>query len=1146
MGRKILMVGLGGTGCKAVARVRERVIQERREAADRMHFSDIQFVGFDTDQSGISSYGTLPMVWTARSASVMDLLQERDEWTEWFPAENNYLLARNGLRGAGQLRVLSRLLLEDTLKRENSIDDPMAALHSAFDHLQLQDGDRNPPEVVVMIISSFAGGTGSGIFIQMALYLRKQLMERLHCNTALIRGLFALPDIYTRSLHNDQEIESVYANAYASLKELCAINRLFSGNDRLVKNIHMHYDDLFDSELDKDDKGRLPITKVPYNSIFFVDDVNINGQRLPDIDAYENMIQEIAYMQIYSPMADNMLSQEDNLIRSTILSRGQKIFASAGCSKIVYPHDDIVEYCVKRMMVDSLDSEWLYFDKQYIKQKVEAEKRKKLDRSVQVPNISHFFVNLVDQVINNITPQFAYLYDDIMITPNNDDSGIDQTPIKKQDLFMSALKEHVKAQIDGKSARNEAIKAAAQKADIENFGKKKEDLVKNISGAERKLQQYLDTVEEQLPAICGAMVYDILPDSMASSADIQPFSLSSLLKNSDGSAIHPLAARYLLYALQQLMDDGQNAAIAAMKKDIQKIRKHLSRDWNEKKEGRQTAAQSVPTFHRRSYVEAYAEAREKCYRSITNYAENKLLSEVLRFCAGRISELVRQFELFFTCLQDVMTDQKREADRLETMHDGTSGTMAFVQASSQNKRQAYHLVAMMGRNNMPNLYGSIITELYDSTLRTEQQRLDIAFADKDTQKAMEDQLSQDMGKHIRALFDKEVADTFRNIILSDTSDAVNINIIRAMEKECRDQMRVGLYMDTDEPRKVLLDKVRAYSIPRLMFERASAGNNSKIFWGISEESAKAVHGGIKAYFGGTEEVVQSSRYSDYEISCYQAVYELALMDVTKFRDSGRSKGIYFINYESLRQKMEEAGGEQREDALTPHTDKRWIEELPMISDERNEEECMDSARVFWLGLLFERIKAVSLGGVKKYCVITVENNGSRHSDDLLLNGNLIAPFDYISVFKALNQNMSRVKNLKEVLDEDFKSCKKIKETTESTLEKSKNLLVVALIDSTGRKSTNPLTILGRMIRDGLTEEPALYESLYNALFDILAQLQAAPSAQKALKHLIYKYSIYCKYVRAWKDYAPEWLDEWKSPHDLEMGSAPETGETEEV
>ena len=1144
MGRKILMVGLGGTGCKAVAGVRERVIRERREASDRVHFSDIQFVGFDTDQTGRPNYGTLPMVWTARSASVEDLLKDRPEWNEWFPGENSFLLARNGLRGAGQLRVLSRLLLEDTLKRENSIDDPLAALHSAFDHLQRQDGDPQPPEVVVMIISSFAGGTGSGIFIQMALYLRKQLMERLHCNTALIRGLFSLPDIYTGVLHNDQEIESVYANAYASLKELCAINRLFSGNDRLAKDIRMHYDGLFDSEEDKDARGRLPITKVPYNSIFFVDDVNTNGQKLPDIGAYEDLLREIAYMQIYSPMAANMLSQEDNQIRSTILSRGQKIFASAGCSKIVYPHDDIVEYCVKKMMVDSLDNEWLYFDKLYKAQKTEAEKRRKLDRSVQVPKLSQFFVSLVDQMIGDIKPQFAYLRDDIMIETKKDDPGIGQAPLKRQTLFMSALGDHLKAQIDGKSAKNEAIKAAAQKAGVENFGKRKEDIAKNISGAEKKLQQYLDTIDEQLPAICGAMVYDIIPESVAASADMQPFNLSSLLKTSDGKAVHPISARYLLYALQQLIDEGQKKAVSAMKAEYDKAKKHLSKDWNDRKEGRQTAAQSVPRFHKRPFVETYAEERDKCYKSITRYAESKLLSEVLSSCAGRIADLIRQYELFFACLQDVMEDQKKEAERLETMHDVPSDTMAYVQASSRNKRMAYHQLAMSGSDNMPELFDRILTELYDSAVQAEQQRMEMDFADKDMQKALEEQAAKNMGKHIRGLFDDEVADAFRNIILADTSDAVNINIVEAMDKECRDLMLTHSYMNPSEPRSEIFNKVRAYSIPRLMYEKASAGNNSKIFWGISDNSAASVHGSLQAYFGTNEAVVHNSRYSDYEISCYQAVYELALMDVMKFRDSGNPRGIYFENYVSLRRKMEEAGGTEREDALTPHTDKRWIEELPMISDERNKEESMDSARVFWLGLLFERIKAVSLGGVKKYCVITVEGS-RRHSEDLLLGGSPIAPLDFISVFKALNQNMSRVNKLKDELDEEFKLCKKIRETTGSALEKSRNPLIVALIDPTGRKGTNPLTILGRMIREGLTDDPALYESLCNALFDILSQLQATPSAQKALKHLICRHSIYCRYVNAWKPYEPEWLDEWKSPKDLDKDPVPADGDPEE-
>ena len=1131
MGRKILMVGLGGTGCKAVARVRERIIQERKDAADQKHFSDIQFVGFDTDRTGQELYGTLPMVWTARSASVADLLVGRDEWREWFPAENNFLLARNGLRGAGQLRSLSRLLLEDTMKRENSIDDPLAALHAAFDHLQQQDSDRQAADVVVMIISSFAGGTGSGIFIQVALYLRKMLLERMYCNTALIRGLFALPDIYTGSLHNDQEIESVYANAYASLKELCAINRLFSGNDRLAKDIRMRYEGLFDSQKDQDRSGKLPITMVPFNSIFFVDNVSSDGEKLPSLPAYESMIAEIAYMQIYSPMAPNMFSQEDNLIRSTILSRGQRIFASAGCSKIEYPHDDIVEYCVRRMMADSLSTDWLFFDRQYRSQLDEARKRRRTDPSVQLPKRATSFVDSVEQFLTKSTSQFAYLRDDIMIVPEKDDRNPDPSPSKKQDLFMTSLKDYLRTQTDGKSAKNEAVKKAAAEADVSNFGKKKEDIVKKISGSEKKLQQYYETVNEQLPAIQGAMLYELLPESMALTDSSQTISLSRLLKTSDGHTVHPTSARYLLYSLKLLMDAEMKKAAGEAKAADDKIKKHFSKDWNDKKEGRQTPAQAVPTLRKRAYVDSYAEEREKCFKNITKYAENKLLAGVLGACAGRISELIRHYELFCDCLNDILEDQKRDADRLETAHSLNTGITTYVQASPQAKRLAYQRIAGIHMDSLSKLYESILTELYSSVLTTEEQEEKMSYADDSTMKALKERLQREMGERIRVLFNEGLADTFRQTILSDPSDAVNITVIRALEKECDDLMLVNRYQSREEPRRAILENARARSVPLLMYDKNVAGNNSKLFWGISEKAAAELHGDVSAYFGGNEAVVQSERYSEYEISCYQAVYELALMDVMKFRDSGQAQGIYYKNYESLRKKMEQAGGDRREDALTPHTDKRWLEDLPMISNERNAQESGNAARVFWLGLLYERIKVMTFNGVKKYGVVTIEENGRRHSEDLLYGDSPVDPFDYLSVFKALNQNVTRTNDMKTALEQVFDADRHVKEKTESTLLQSKNPLVIALIDQAGKKNTNPLTIYGRMIKDSLSDEPETAETLSNALFDLLSQLKTTDAARTNLRHLIYRYSRYGKYPNAWKDYEPEWLDEWKAPQD---------------
>lgn len=1139
MGRKILMVGLGGTGCKAVARIRERVINERKQAWDRQHFSDIQFVGFDTDQTAKGAYGTLPMVWTARSASVGDLLVGRDEWKVWFPSENNFLRARNGLRGAGQLRVLSRLFLEDTFKRENTIDDPLAALHDAFRHLQIQDGDPMAPEFVVMIISSFAGGTGSGIFIQMALYIRRYLMEQMHCNTALIRGLFSLPDIYTGSLHNDHEIESVYANAYASLKELCAINRLYSGSYKLAENVRLRYPGLFDSQADRDAFGRLPITKVPFNSIFFVDNVNASGQRLATLEAYQELIAEIAYMQIYSPMADNMLSQEDNQIRDTILTQGQRIFAAAGCSKIVYPHDEIVDYCVKRMMADNLDSDWLYFDKLYRKQYEDAKKRRQTDHSVQLPKRAPFLVDAIDQRLSESGAQFTYLRDDILITQEQEGMGAEPTQIKKQELFLQGLKDHLKAQVDGRSARNEAIKNAAVKANIDNYGKKREDIINKISGSEHMLQQYFDTVEKQLPVIAGAMVSDILPTSMTASGDTGAISLYSLLRTPDGRTVHPTSARYLLYALQLQMNEDMKRATVDARSQSDKVKKHFTKDWNDRKEGRQTPAQTVPRMHKRSFVEQYAQEREKCYKNIAKYAESKLLSLVLEGCAGRISELIHQYELFFSCLDDILVEQNREAEKLETKHDLSKGINTYIQASSRAKRRAYHQLAGVQMDSLSALYESILINLYSSALEVEEERKKMQVEDDSLQKKMQEKMQLKIGAHIRKLFDEDVAQTFRQKILEDASDAVNITVIRAMDKECADLMISQNYMSVAEPRRELLSSARARAKPCLMYDTNANGNVTKVFWGISANSSQEIRNSGQVYFSFSDSVVSSDRYSDYEISCYQAVYQIGLMDVPKFRDNGQEPGIYFKNYKVLLHEMRRNDGEW-EHALTPHTDYTWIDpaNLPMISDECNEQEAQQAARVFWLGWLSGSILTKTVAGERAVYLAMRGDRDKLSLKKLTFDGEPVDPKNLPAVYEALARDTVSVEEMAENLEKFYEQNRTVRAYTEKALLKTENPLIAAMIDAPDarkrQKGTNVLTILGKMLTDDVfAQEEAESPALTEALLELVEQLKfTRKEGLKQLKMLIYHNSAFNTNAR-WRKFEPEWLANWKSAKDDE-------------
>ncbi|MCI3988206.1 tubulin-like doman-containing protein, partial [Bacillus vallismortis] len=59
--------------------------------------------------------------------------------------------------------------------------------------------DQTEYGVRVIIVTSLAGGTGSGMFLQIALYLREMLRKKLQHHNILIRGAFLMPDVLVKT-----------------------------------------------------------------------------------------------------------------------------------------------------------------------------------------------------------------------------------------------------------------------------------------------------------------------------------------------------------------------------------------------------------------------------------------------------------------------------------------------------------------------------------------------------------------------------------------------------------------------------------------------------------------------------------------------------------------------------------------------------------------------------------------------------------------------------------------------------------------------------------------------------------------------------------------------------------------------------------
>ena len=198
-----LFVGVGGIGSDIVLRVANRCMPEEK--------TNMKFVAMDTDANELRKVKegkeNLVPVQTSSTQSVLDYLKsDSSAMKEWFPV-NTTLYSKTVSEGAGQVRAISRLALNATIKSGN-----INALYNAIDELFLKDGGDLKQALRVVVVSSVAGGTGSGIAMIVGMLIREYLHEHYREKAAIIRGYLLLPGVCDTFSPSESERASLRRN----------------------------------------------------------------------------------------------------------------------------------------------------------------------------------------------------------------------------------------------------------------------------------------------------------------------------------------------------------------------------------------------------------------------------------------------------------------------------------------------------------------------------------------------------------------------------------------------------------------------------------------------------------------------------------------------------------------------------------------------------------------------------------------------------------------------------------------------------------------------------------------------------------------------------------------------------------------------
>ena len=371
--KNILLIGVGGTGSRAV----DIFFKKYRELG-KQNDNHITALVFDTDAGDINEIKeATPVVMTdtASVGTVCDRLG-RARLREWFPCDDKAVRAQELLRGASQWRKKSYLAFLNLMNKPLT----KAKFLGALERMVANPG----AGCEIYVISSVAGGTGSGSFIPIALFAKRYLRKKLR-KDPIVNAMIALPEIYENKQTPENKIK-IFANAYAILRELNAINlvaRNYNAGRTAQKKAPIklrigHPDDtnvgvLFDAS----DESFWTPEAAPFSQVFLLDKIPC----IESIEAHDIVLANSLYAILCTDIGEAFDSEFSNheLLRSQN-NGSNAIYAGISTSQIRFPVDSVLNYIAHKKTLDACDGEWLILHKAIENKIKEKEKAAKEQR----------------------------------------------------------------------------------------------------------------------------------------------------------------------------------------------------------------------------------------------------------------------------------------------------------------------------------------------------------------------------------------------------------------------------------------------------------------------------------------------------------------------------------------------------------------------------------------------------------------------------------------------------------------------------------------------------------------------------------------------------------------------------------------------
>lgn len=1002
-----LFVGVGGIG--------GRIIKGVADLCKNDDKNNMRFVVLDTDTNDISRLNSetpITAVQTSSTRKIKEYLSyDKEAKDNWFP-NNRILDYKTVSEGAGQVRAISRLALNATIKQNK-----IKSLYDAINELYLKDGSDQQRAIKVVIASTATGGTGSGIALEVSMLIRDYINRNYPESSSIIRGFFIMPGVMRTKIKSESEMASQERNGYATLREINAFMMKGSGFFETTDELK-RYKGLSISVPNTDGTNR-NIDNLPFDFCFLIEKNDNNQKTMKSLSQYEKTVSQCIYEQNISVLSKKASSQEDNVIKTFIDPKllGRSRFGSVGAGVLRYPYEqirDYIAYCwaEKNILgvrnVKNVDNEelvkntWVAWDKEYEQQLKEYENGSRNEQ----PKLSEVYINGLDsstsdfglEIQKNISLKYGKYVDD------QSESDIFSNKVEKiAEQFIINLKKELMSLIlqDSQLTSDDINNVKTKKIPIGNQMRR----IEEIHVMNQKNERIKELSKNFIKKAMGST------GTFSQNLEIGNYSLENLAYIGSGNIMHPNALRAVLYKLRNLMDDEMASASSGEDEYIKKYNeiyagkdddKNKTKSFQVKGNGQKeiNLSQMVRECENANFwvklVDHNCSNRaqkllEKLFKVVNERSEAIVKRKVCEEGLKYINPMIKEIEKFYNSFESkIPVIEKRKKELVGEIEYKKGDCVKNILSTEK----------MLDK----------VVELQTNSVDNSQMFADLFTAFKENAEvSKKKEGNPSLLEAYKDIFNDVIIDDYKKEVANSCDDKINLDILHGLKYEFEISQMIKASEEKDEDQKDVIIKnandrnirnqyindslkeLRTLAAPMLSIANIKEEREvSEMSYGagVNDDDPNINISDFKDYL---DKENKTPSISKYEIHCFRSNYGLtpddisALKYVTPESDGilySEDSGEYFKNYQKY---MEDIGPDSTlNPVITPHIDKKWnsISVMPEMNLDYQRMLMGHIHEAFFYSFIYKNVKLMPKStyntGDKAYCY-----DGDNKNDFLL-------------------------------------------------------------------------------------------------------------------------------------------------------------------